>query len=195
MALAMVDNFLYGYLVVALVLMAAERGGARAIGMLNAALTLGALGSFVVVNRLAGGRRPAPVLAVVLLVFTGAVAMLALAGPSPAGLVLVGIAGAATVVAEVIAVTMLQRATPGEVVARLFGVYDQLNVGALALGSLLAGPLAHWLGSTASLTSVAAACLVGTLLLSPALAGPRRRDSAGPYQRPPVVAGQPGTPP
>ena len=67
-------------------------------------------------------------------------------GPNRAGIVLVALAGAGSLVAEVIAVTLLQRAVPGVVAARLFGVYDQLNVGAIALGSLLAGPLARWWG-------------------------------------------------
>jgi uncharacterized protein YcfJ len=44
-------------------------------------------------------------------------------------------------------VTLLQRAAPEELVARVFGVYDQLNVGAIALGSLVAGPLADRLGA------------------------------------------------
>jgi MFS family permease len=171
MALAMVDNFLYGYLVVALVLIAEEHGGADSLGRLNAALTLGALASLLVVNRLTGRPHPERILSATILCFIGAVGILALAGPTPLGLALVAIAGAATLVAEVVAVTVLQRATPDDVAARLFGVYDQLNVGAIVLGSLLAGPLARWWGGGAALVSVAAAALVLTVLLDP---GPAR---------------------
>ena len=60
---------------------------------------------------------------------------------------------------------MLQRAAPNEVGAALFGVYDQLNVGAVALGSLLAGPLATWFGEATAMAAVAASCLLVTLLL------------------------------
>jgi MFS family permease len=171
MALAMVDNFLYGYLVVALVLIAEEHGGADSLGRLNAALTLGALASLLVVNRLTDRPHPERILSATILCFIGAVGILALAGPTPLGLALVAIAGAATLVAEVVAVTVLQRATPDDVAARLFGVYDQLNVGAIVLGSLLAGPLARWWGGGAALVSVAAAALVLTVLLDP---GPAR---------------------
>jgi MFS family permease len=167
MALAMVDNFLYGYLVVALVLLA-EQHDAASVGRLNAALTLGALASLLVVNRLTDLPHPGRVLGAVMLCFIAAVGTLALSGPTPLGLVLVTIAGAATLVAEVVAVTVLQRATADGVAARLFGVYDQLNVGAVVLGSLLAGPLDRWWGGAAAMISVAAACLVVTVLLMPA---------------------------
>ena len=166
MALAMVDNFLYGYLVVALVLLAEGDDGSGTVGRLNAALALGALAGLLVVNRLTDRPRPARMMPVAMLSFTGAVAAVVLTGPTPLGLVLVGLAGGSTLVAEVIAVTMLQRAAPNEVGARLFGVYDQLNVAAVALGSLLAGPLASRSGGGA-MVWVAAACLLTTLLLVP----------------------------
>ena len=165
MALAMVDNFLYGYLVVALVLLAESDGGVGTVGRLNTALALGALGSLVVVNRLTDRPRPARTMTAGMLCFTVASAAVVLTGPTPLGLVLVGLAGAGTLVAEVVAVTMLQRAAPNEVGAALFGVYDQLNVGAVALGSLLAGPLATWFGEAAAMASVSAGCLLFTLLL------------------------------
>lgn len=63
--------------------------------------------------------------------------------------------------------TLLQRGTDGGTLARVFGIYDQLNVGAIALGSLLAGPLSAQLGARAALVAVAAA---GLVLALPALA-------------------------
>jgi hypothetical protein len=63
---------------------------------------------------------------------------------------LVVVAGACTLVAEVGAVTVIQRAAPAAVTARVFGVYDQLNVGAIAVGSALAGPLVLLLGARGS---------------------------------------------
>ena len=44
-----------------------------------------------------------------------------------------------------------------------FGVYDQLNVGAIAVGSLIAGPLADLLGADAAITVVAACCLLASI--------------------------------
>ena len=73
------------------------------------------------------------------------------------------VAGATTLVAEVMAVTMLQRSAPDELVARVFGVYDQLNVGAIAVGSLIAGPLAEVLGPQLAIVVVALGCLVASI--------------------------------
>jgi hypothetical protein len=109
--------------------------------------------------------------------YAGAVALLGAVGPNVAGLVIVAVAGAAGLLAEVVAVTLLQRAAPDQVVARLFGVYDQLNVGAIAVGSLVAGPCVRWMGAAPALITVATACLVvsGVLLRH---TGPPRSPAA-----------------
>ncbi len=70
MTVAVIDNFLYGYLVVAMVLLAESTlGGADAVGWLNAGLSVGALAAMAVVNRLAAHSRPAPLLFAVMTVF------------------------------------------------------------------------------------------------------------------------------
>ena len=97
-------------------------------------------------------------------------------------------AGAGTLVAEVIAVTLLQRAAPPDVTARVFGVYDQLNVGAIAVGSLLAGPLADRARRIeASIIVVAlAACLLAAVFAvcgSVAVRGTRWARGTGPERR------------
>ena len=161
MTVAVIDNFLYGYLVVAMVLLAEQMlGGERTVGWLNAALSVGALAAMLVINRLAGYHRPAPVLLVVMTVFCVATALIGVSGSVPFIVAMVALAGASTLIAEVIAVTLLQRAAPDALVARVFGVYDQLNVGAIGLGSLLAGPLAASLGANAAIVVVAGCCLV-----------------------------------
>lgn len=147
MTVAVIVNFLYGYLVVAMVLLAeAMLGGERMVGWLNAGLSFGALAAMVVVNRLAAHSRPAAALFAVMTTFAVSTLLIGLSGWVPLTVVLVAIAGATTLIAEVMSVTLLQRAAPEELLARVFGVYDQLNVGAIALGSLIAGPLADQLG-------------------------------------------------
>jgi MFS family permease len=134
MTVAVIDNFHYGYLVVAMVLLAQRLlGGAETIGWLNAGLSVGALGAMAVVNRLAGHRRPSIVLFAVMSTFAVATALVGLSGWFPVTIAMVTIAGAATLIAEVMAVTLLQRAAPEDLIARVFGVYDQLNVGASRL--------------------------------------------------------------
>jgi predicted MFS family arabinose efflux permease len=68
-----------------------------------------------VVNRLASHRRPALVLFAVMAVFAVSAALIGLSGSLPSAVAFVTLAGAATLVAEVIAVTLLQRAAPDDV--------------------------------------------------------------------------------
>ncbi len=173
MSLAVLDNFLYGYLVVAIVLLAdAAPGGTSLLGPLNATLTAGALASMLVVNRLTRGDRVCVVLVVTLLGFCVTLVVLGAVGTTAAGVVVVAVAGGTTLVAEVAAVTLLQRGTDSGTLARVFGIYDQLNVGALALGSLLAGPLSAVAGPRGGLVAVAG---LGVVLTLPALLRQRRR--------------------
>jgi hypothetical protein len=185
MVVAVVDNFLYGYLVVAAAVIAGDLSqSSESFGAVNATLTVGGLLAMAVVNRLAGHGRPWTVLLGAMLAFCASVAGLGVVGLSAAGLALVVVAGGATLVTEVVAVTMLQRAAPNEVVARVFGVYDQLAVAAIAAGSLLAGPLAKGIGAGPATVLVGGACLVaalGVLLL--------RADA--PIPVPAVVAQEP----
>jgi MFS family permease len=178
MTVAVIDNFLYGYLVVAMVVLAEQLlGGEAAIGWLNAGLSIGALGAMVVVNRLAGTRRPAFVLFTVMAIFTSCSALVGVSGWLPVTVALVAVAGAATLIAEVIAVTLLQRSAPENLVARVFGVYDQLNVGAIAVGSLIAGPLAEALGPQLAIVVVALCCLVASMAATSRLS--ERADRLG----------------
>jgi hypothetical protein len=81
LALAIVDNFLYGYLVVAIVLLGERTFGAgdRGVGWLNTAFALGAFASMLVTPRLAGAGREPLVLVVTLSLFVTASAGAALA--------------------------------------------------------------------------------------------------------------------
>jgi MFS family permease len=164
MMLAIVDNLLYGYALVGLVLLAVDEGSG--LGALNAALAVGALAAMVVVSRLVTGSLLPALPLVAVLAFGACVAVLGVAGAGAVGVLAVGAAGATTLVAEVSAVTLLQQAADGPTLARVFGVYDQLNVGALALGSALAGPLSEALGPGRALVLGASACC---LLALPAL--------------------------
>ena len=175
MTVAVIDNFLYGYLVVAIVLFADQvLGGATAVGWLNAALSAGALAAMLVVNRLSAHGRPGRVLLMVMTVFCGSSALAGLTGLLWVSVLLITVAGAATLVAEVISVTLLQRAAPDEQVARVFGVYDQLNVGAIGVGSLIAGPLADRLGPGTAIVVVGAGCLVLAVVATSRIRPPAR---------------------
>ncbi|HVH24349.1 MAG TPA: MFS transporter [Pseudonocardia sp.] len=160
LTILVVDNLLYGYLVVAIVLIGTGPGSTGdSLGYLNTALTVGAVLAMPVVNRLADTPRT---LGLVMAGFGLSLLLLGLTGLSPAAIALVGCAGAATLIAEVLGVTMIQRGTPEQVHARVFGIYDQLAVGSVALGSLLAGPLADAVGSGGASVLVAVTGLLVT---------------------------------
>jgi predicted MFS family arabinose efflux permease len=173
MAVLVVDNLLYGYLVVAITVVGAGPGaGPDSLGSLNTALTVGALLAMAVINRFAGSPF---VLGMVMAGFGAAVLLLGLGGTSPVAVLAVGCAGAATLAAEVIGVTMVQRAAPEAVHARVFGIYDQLAVASIALGSLVAGPLCDALGAaSATLLAAVVALLASAATVAPMLRIGRR---------------------
>jgi MFS family permease len=182
-AVLVVDNLLYGYLVVAITIIGGTAGGGPdGVGRLNTALTVGAVLALVVINRLAGTPF---VLGAVMAGFGAGLVLLGVAGASGAtAMVAVGCAGTATVVAEVIGVTMLQRAAPEDVHARVFGIYDQLAVGSIAVGSLVAGPLTDALGPGNAMLLVAVVGLLATAatiapMLRPATRTRRDRPRPG----------------
>jgi hypothetical protein len=98
-----------------------------------------------------------------LVAFGGCVLLVGLRPPAVPAVLLVAAAGAGTLIAEVLTVTLLQRAAPAAVTARVVGICDQLAGVAIALGSLVAGPLAGWLGPGPGTVLIATTCLLLTV--------------------------------
>lgn len=155
LALAVVNNALYGYLIVALVLMGERALGAGqgGIGWLNAAFAVGAVASLIVAARAATGGRYR-----VLLMLNGLFALsgmaLAMAPSLGVAAALLFLAGLFTVSAEIVAVTAIQRNTDNAVAARVFGLYDALAICAIAVCTALAGWLSDSLGTREALLAV-----------------------------------------
>ena len=61
-----------------------------------------------------------------------------LSGAEPATLVSFAVIGTANTIVDVAALTLLQRAVPDEVLARVFGALEGMIVGAVGLGGALA---------------------------------------------------------
>jgi MFS family permease len=113
--------------------------GNAGVGWLNTALGVGSLVGAVIVAAFVARRK--------------------LAG----GLVLLGLAGAASIVLEVNAVTLVQRSADNEVLGRVFAVLETLILGSMAIGSLLAPALVTWLGARGAI--VASGVFVPALLV------------------------------
>lgn len=100
-------------------------------------------------------------------------------GFSPSGalpFMILAAAGIADVLAQISGTTIIQGATPAELMGRVFGAFESVLVLAMLVGTLMAGPLIQWLGprtatwvfGVAGLV-VLAACLPWLFRLKPVL--------------------------
>ena len=158
--------FVFGALDVITVVLAVDvlglgSGGA---GYLTGAFGFGGILGAVAAVALVGRKRLAPPLAVALLVWGLSFIGLGLAPSVGAAFVLLAVAGAARSVLEVSGRTLLQRTSPPAVLARVFGLLEAVEMGALALGSL-AVPALIALGGIESALVITGAFLPFVLLL------------------------------
>jgi MFS family permease len=120
--------------------------GPGGVGYLNAAVGVGGIVGGVIALGLVGHRRLATTFGVAV---AGTGAPLLLLGGVPrtaAALVAFGLIGFANVICDVSGFTILQRGTPPDVLARVFGVLHSLVYGTVALGAVLAPVLIHQIG-------------------------------------------------
>jgi CRP-like cAMP-binding protein len=131
---SVVASFLYGTDTVLFVFVSKEKlgTGSTGYGYLLVALGVGGILAAGLVNRL-----PTALLVVV---HTPAVAF-----------ILQVIRGAGTLVVDTLAMTALQRSLPSNLIARVFGVFWALILGAISLGALLMPPLLNAFGLNVTL--------------------------------------------
>jgi predicted MFS family arabinose efflux permease len=142
MWLVFVFSVARGFELVLLVLVAEDRlrMGAKGVGILNAAIGVGALAAVPLVRSIANIRRPAA--AVVISLFLTSIP-LALLGVIDNGLIACAVllaVGVGVVVFEVLAVTFVQRLSRIEVLGRVFGIQNMAVYAGKLVGALL-GPL------------------------------------------------------
>jgi MFS family permease len=130
--------------------------GPGGVGYLNAAVGVGGIVGGVISLALVGHRRLASTFGTAV---AGTGAPLLLLGGVPrtaAAVVAFGLIGFANVVCDVSGFTILQRGTPADVLARVFGVLHSLIYGTVALGAVLAPVLIHLIGTRWTLVAVGA---------------------------------------
>ena len=161
-------NLVYGGSLVGLVLVADELLGTGRSGFaaLNAALGVGAFIGVLLTSWLARSQRPLPLIACTTLLAGVPVALLALVDMPQVAAALMLASGVGSVLTEVLALTMLQRATPRRVIASVFGILDSLMVCAILLGSLIAPTLIDFIGLRASLVLVGAVVPMTAIVLA-----------------------------
>jgi MFS family permease len=130
--------------------------GEGGVGYLNAAVGVGGLiGGFVSLT-LVGQRRLATTFGIAV---AGAGGPLLLVGAWPGTavtLIVFALIGASIIVGDVSGYTLLQRSTPDEVLARVFGVLHSLFYATVALGAILAPVLIDAIGVRWSLVAIGA---------------------------------------
>jgi MFS family permease len=101
-----------------------------------------------------------------------------IAAAPPAAPVLLGASGAGWSLADVAGRTLLQRVSPDEVLARIFGIYEGVAMVAIAIGSAAASALVEAFGVRAALLAAGAFVPVVLLVTGPRLLAIDRHAAA-----------------
>jgi MFS family permease len=150
-------SFIYGTDTVALVYVSSDRlgTGADGYGYLLACLGVGGVLAAFLVDRLASMPRLGLIMVVGMAVYCLPTAVLTMTHSPGLAMVVEGIRGGGTLVVDVLAITALQRSLPQEMIARVFGAFFTLVLGAISLGSLVTAQVLPWVGLDTTLLLLA----------------------------------------
>jgi MFS family permease len=125
--------------------------GSPGIGYLNAALGVGGLVGGIVAVTLVGVRRLAFTFGLALILWGGPILVIGLWAKAAPAFVLIGVAGLGLTLVDVAGFTLLQRAVPEHVLARVFGVLHSAFYATAGIGAIAAPALVSWLGIRSAL--------------------------------------------
>jgi MFS family permease len=170
-AMVVVINVIDGAGQVLLVLAAEERLGMGdgGFGALTAAFGVGALGAIIVNRRMASGPSPFLPLVAAAVVMGVTFAAVGVVTSAVLALGLLVLCGGASVVADVVAITVLQRTVPVRRLACVFGLLDAGLVGAMLAGTIIAPAVDRALGVGDALIVIGAALPVLAFVTAPFL--------------------------
>ena len=139
--------------------------GEAGLGMLNAAVGIGALVGSLLAATWGSRRGRGKLLTVASLLFPGAILGFSFSRVFPLSLVCLAIAGAALVSQNTTMNTLVQHTTPDALRGRVLSLYMLMFFGTAPFGSLMTGALAHALGPTGGVAIGAGVALLFALLL------------------------------
>jgi MFS family permease len=137
--------------------------GAGGVGYLNSAVGIGGLVGAIFSLLLVGRRRLAGMFGLAVAGTGGPLIFIAPHPSTAIALVAFALIGLANIIEDVAGFTLLQRTTPAEVLARVFGVVHSLFFATVAVGAILAPQLIHAIGVRWSLVAVGAVLPLLTL--------------------------------
>jgi MFS family permease len=143
--------------------------GQQGVGYLNAAVGLGALAGGILALGLTGAKRLSPAFMLGVVLWGLPLIVLGLWQPIAGALVLFALLGIGNSLVDVAAFTLVQRAVPDEVLARVFGVIQMLWLASVGVGAVLAPVLIDALGLEGALIATGVFLPVLVLLLGPSL--------------------------
>jgi MFS family permease len=139
--------------------------GNAGVGFLNSATGIGGLVGAVAAIIIVGRSRLATDFGVGVVLWGLPLVLIGIWPHEWLALAMLGVVGVANTVVDVAAFTLLQRAVPDEVLARVFGVLQSVLLGTIGIGSVVASGLVSVLGARTALV-VAGAFLPAVALLT-----------------------------
>lgn len=137
--------------------------GEGGVGYLNAAIGIGAFVGAVASLSLTGARRLSPAFLVGLLVTGLPLVAIGISPSVGVAVVALAVMGFANAFVDVSGLTLVQRAVPDDVLARVFGVIQMLWLASMGIGAAVAPVLISWLGVKGGL--IAAGVFLPALVL------------------------------
>jgi MFS family permease len=125
--------------------------GQAGVGFLNSAIGIGGLLGAVVAAALVARKRQAADFGIGIFIWGIPIALVAVWPNQVFVLVLLAVVGIGNTIVDVSGMTLLQRAAPDEVLARVFGVLESILLLTAGLGALAAPLLLNWLGTRGAL--------------------------------------------
>lgn len=179
-AFSVLVSFVYGTDTILFVGVSAHRlgTGAQGFGYLMAGLGIGGIAIALAVDRLARSRRLAPIITAGTVGYCLPTALLTVIHSPELAFAVQIVRGASTLVVDVLAITALQRAVPSDQLARVFGTFSALFIGAIAIGTVVTPAVVSALGLNAALLIMAFGPSAIGLLGWPALTSVDRRSAA-----------------
>jgi MFS family permease len=134
--------------------------GGAGVGYLNSAFGVGAILGGLVAFGLTGARRLSPSFLAGVVLWGAPLVVVALWSHTAVALIMFGIMGLGNTLVDVAGFTLVQRAVPDDILARVFGVIQLIWLSSVGVGAVVAPRLIFWLGTRDALIATGVA-LVG----------------------------------